>query len=381
MTRLARGARSRPRFLIVAVTGRALAASAARAGYSAIVLDYFADRDTCALATTCRAVAAARGLRFDRRRLLEAKVAMTSASHCAGLVYGSGFEGRPDLLARLARGLRLYGNAPSVVAAVKDPGRFFGLLDRLGIRHPEVRLTSPTDPAGWLIKQPGGAGGAQVRHAGRLPAKGPGYFQRLAPGRPLSALFLANGRRACILGFNEQWTVRARSDLPFLYGGAVGGIGLPPAIEGDVRSKLDALVSATGLVGLNGIDFLLHGGTWSVLEVNPRPTATMELYDPDYPRGLFEWHLRACEGELPARPARPRAVRAHAIVRAASNARATAAFDLSEWCRDVPHPGTCFAPGDPVCTVHAAAADAERTLALLRRRHALVERMLREAAA
>jgi predicted ATP-grasp superfamily ATP-dependent carboligase len=74
-------------------------------------------------------------------------------------------------------------------------------------------------------------------------------------------------------------------------------------------------------------------------------------------------------------------VRAHAIVRAASNARATAAFDLSEWCRDVPHPGTCFAPGDPVCTVHAAAADAERTLTLLYRRHALVEHMLREAAA
>jgi predicted ATP-grasp superfamily ATP-dependent carboligase len=74
-------------------------------------------------------------------------------------------------------------------------------------------------------------------------------------------------------------------------------------------------------------------------------------------------------------------VRAHAIVRAASNTQATAAFDLSEWCRDVPQPGTFFAPGDPVCTVHAAAADAQRAVTLLHRRHALVERLLREAAA
>jgi predicted ATP-grasp superfamily ATP-dependent carboligase len=107
----------------------------------------------------------------------------------------------------------------------------------------------------------------------------------------------------------------------------------------------------------------------------------MELYDPDYPCGLFDWHLRACNGELPPSPARPRAIRAHAVVYASGYERMSAEFQPPEWCRDVPHPGASFAPGEPVCTVHAAAADAERTSTLLRRRRRHLERLLRETAA
>jgi predicted ATP-grasp superfamily ATP-dependent carboligase len=367
-------------YLVVAVTGRALAASAARGGHRVVVLDLFADRDTRAVATACRPVVSARGLRFDRRVLLEAAATLAPAPS-AGLVYGSGFEGRTGLLARLARGRPLYGNPPEVVAAVRDPATVFPLLDRLGLPHPDVRLAPPPDPAGWLVKRPGSAGGAQVRHAGTHRAPPGAYFQRFEAGLTLSALFLADGRRACVLGINRQWTAPGRPDLPFLYGGAVGGVALPRAALREIKAGLDALVAATGLVGLNGLDFILRGDRWFALELNPRPTATVELYDPDYPRGLFDWHLRACRGELPARAATPRAVRAHAILHAAGPTQADPGLAFPEWCRDVPLPGTRFAPGDPVCTVHAAAADADRALALLRRRYAAVEGALRAAPA
>jgi uncharacterized protein len=366
-------------FLIVAVTGRALAASAARAGHRAIVLDCFADRDTRTVATESRSVATAGGLRFDRRALLAAAQAV--GSRCAGLVYGSGFEACPGLLLRLAQGLRLYGNAPSVVAAVRDPRSFFGVLDRVGIRYPEVRLAAPAESAGWLVKQAGGAGGTHIRPAGHGPLRAGGYYQRLARGRTLSALFLADGHRAFVIGFNEQWIARARPTVPYLYGGAISGISLPPTVEQDIREKLDALVAVTGLVGLNGLDFLLHEEKWSTLEVNPRPTATVELHDPDYARGLFDWHLRACTGKLPDHPATPRAIRAHAIVYATSYGRMSAGFEPPQWCRDVPHPGASFMPGAPVCTVHATATDAERACTLLHRRRTRIERLLRRAAA
>ena len=377
-------------FLIAAVTGRALAASAARSGVPVVVLDCFADRDTRGLARRCRSVVARQGLRFDTRALLAAAAELAPWGRCAGLVYGSGFEGRTGLLGRLARGRRLYGNEPSVVAAVKDVRRFLPLLDRLGIRYPETRFTAPPPPqarparlapAGWLVKHPGGAGGAHVRRAARRPVRADAYFQRFEEGRSLSALFLADGRRASVIGFNEQWTASVRRDLPFLYGGAVGGVALPAVVESELRAKLDALVAATGLVGLNGLDFLLRGRRWLALEVNPRPTATVELYDPDYPQGLFDWHLRACEGELPDRTARPRAVRAHAVVYAPAGGHVTAAFRFPRWCRDLPHPGTWVAPGEPVCTVHAAASDRARAVALVRRRCALLERTGIEAAA
>ncbi len=61
-----------PPFLVVAVTGRALAASAARGGHRVAVLDCFADRDTRELAAGCRSVVSPRALRLDSRALLRA---------------------------------------------------------------------------------------------------------------------------------------------------------------------------------------------------------------------------------------------------------------------------------------------------------------------
>jgi predicted ATP-grasp superfamily ATP-dependent carboligase len=364
-------------FLIVAVTGRALAASAARGGHRAVVLDCFADRDTRAIAA-CRPVVSAHRLRLDSRALLQAARALAPG---APLVYGSGFEGRTGLLHRLAAGRVLYGNRPEVVAAMRDPARFFPLLDRLGIEHPEVRRSRPADPGGWLVKRPGGAGGAHVRYAGAGHPPADAYYQRLERGSTLSVLFLADGARARVLGVNRQWTAPARAELPFLYGGAVGGVRLARPVEREIRAGLDALVAAGGLVGINGIDFILRGTRWLVLELNPRPTATTELYDADYPGGLFEWHLRACRGQLPERPATLRAIRAHAVFHADMPTRAEAGFVFPPWCRDIPVAGTRFEAGDPVCTVHASAADEERALALLRRRHAALRGALNEAAA
>jgi predicted ATP-grasp superfamily ATP-dependent carboligase len=366
-------------YLVAAVTGRALAASAVRGGHPVVVLDYFADRDTRALAGAWRSVVAARGMRFDQRALLTA--AQELAPVPAGLVYGSGFEGRTGLLALLARGRPLHGNRPDVVAAVRDPARFFPLLDELGIPHPAVRLTPPSDPRGWLIKQPGGAGGGHIRPATSRRAPVGAYYQHFELGHALSVLFLADGRRTRVLGINRQWTAAARPGRPFLYGGAVGGVTLSEALEREIRSGLQALVAETGLIGLNGLDFILRRGRWSVLELNPRPTATFELYDPDYPHGLFDWHLRACHGELPDRAATRRAIRAHAVLYATAAARTGPRFEFPDWCRDIPVADTQYSPGDPICTVHASATDADRAVALLRRRCTLVERALRKAAA
>jgi predicted ATP-grasp superfamily ATP-dependent carboligase len=379
-TRIAMPSETAP-ILVVAVTGRALAASAARAGRPVVVLDYFADRDTCALAVACRAVAFKHALRFDRRRLLAAAATLAPASHSAGLVYGSGFEGRISLLASLSAGRPLHGNPPAVVSTVRTPAQFFPLLDRLGISYPEVRYTAPSDPVCWLVKEPGGAGGTRVRFADRrrIPAKA--YFQRLMPGRVCSVLFLADGRRAWVVGFNEQWTSAANARLPFLYGGAVGRIALPSIVEQDLRLRLDALVMASGLVGLNGLDFLLHDEAWSALEVNPRPTATIELYDPDYEHGLFEAHLAACRRELPRGAPNTSLARASTIVRAAHPWQVTESFTFPDWCRDLPQPGTSFAAGDPVCTAHAESDDARGAAVLVRQRQEIAERAFAEEAA
>ncbi len=368
-------------YLVVAITGRALAASAGRGNLPVVVLDCFADRDTFDASRACRAVAAPNSIRLDRRALLAAARELAPPEGCAGLVYGSGFEGRPELVSRLSVGRRLFGNSAAVIEAVRDPSRCFPLLHRLGMRYPEVSQTIPPALSGWLTKHAGGAGGAQVRHADRRALGSGGYYQRWHAGRTLSALFLADGTRALLLGINEQWNSSARLDRPFLYGGAVGGIQLPEPVESNLRSRLDALVAATGLVGLNGLDFLLCNDEWFVLELNPRPTATMELYDPDYPEGLFQWHLRACAGELPETPAMSRVSRAHAVVHSAAACTVSGGFSFPPCCRDLPQPGTRLAIGDPICTVHAEAADPEQAIGLVRTNKEAVESALLAGAA
>src|SRR3954451_1147403 len=113
------------RLLIVAVSGRALAQSAGRAGYRPVVLDLFADQDTRAASSVSRRVNVPGTLRIDPGRLLETVRRLAPG---AGLVYGSGFEGRPALLEQLSRGRALYGNTPATVRSVRDPARFFPLL-------------------------------------------------------------------------------------------------------------------------------------------------------------------------------------------------------------------------------------------------------------
>ncbi len=361
-----------PPLLVAAVSGRALAQSARRGGYRATVLDCFADRDTRAAAHQWRTVAAPGSLRLDRRALLDAAAELAPA---APLVYGSGFEARPGLLSRLAQQHEILGNPPAVVGSVKDPRRFFPLLDGLAIPHPEVRLDPPSSPEGWLVKHGGGAGGTHVQPAGSRPPRRGDYFQRLEPGRPLSALFLADGRRALILGFNEQWTSRARAGLPYLFGGAVGRVPIPVPVAAHIGDRLDALVAGTGLAGLNGLDFLLDGERWSVLELNPRPTATLDLYDPDYDDGLLHHHIEACRAALPP-AARTGPARAQGIVHAGAGWRAAPGFAFPSWCRDIPNPGTTIQPGDPVCTVHAEADHPADAIGLVREREQELHRMI-----
>ena len=61
-----------------------------------------------------------------------------------------------------------------------------------------------------------------------------------------------------------------------------------------------AVTEAFGLVGLNGIDFVLREGEPYVLEINPRYSASMELIERGGRLSVFEAHVAACGGDLPA---------------------------------------------------------------------------------
>src|ERR671924_99661 len=129
--------------LIAAVSGRALAASARRAGFVPLVADCFGDDDTLALshAHVRLRLDSTRGI--DSEELLWALQRLAEPHRPLGLVCGTGFEDRPELLARIARRWRLLGNAPETIAQLKDPASFAALCRKTAVPHPQTSVDPP----------------------------------------------------------------------------------------------------------------------------------------------------------------------------------------------------------------------------------------------
>lgn len=336
--------------LIAAISGRALAQAARADGFAPLVADLFGDDDTHAVAASVERLPGPlrRGLR--ERPLRRALSRLAAGRNPIGLVVGSGFERRPETLTRFA--MPVFSNAPDAVHSVKDPVLLAGLSERLGIPHPSIRLDQA--PAhGWLSKRSGAAGGGHVRYAtaAREVARGR-YVQQRVPGEPISALFLANGSICRILGFSEQWTA-PRPGHPFRYGGAAQPARLDQGFTEALGRAVHAVAEAVGLRGLCSADFLVESGGFHLLEINPRPGATLDLFAQP---GLFCAHLAGCRGEAISALPTPSCARASAIAYARRRILLPPGFDWPDWTADRQPAGVLVPTHAPFCTVHAEAA-------------------------
>jgi predicted ATP-grasp superfamily ATP-dependent carboligase len=360
---------------LVALSAGALARSAARAGLRALALDLFADADTIEHAAKTIRVTARQGeLGFDPDALLAAL--REHAPEGLPVVLGAGFEDAPDLMGAIDRRNPLRGARPETVARLKDPFAFARLLSSLGVPHPDVTATLPAsnEPAGWLSKRMGGSGGAHIRGAegGATPGR---YIQRRAAGWPLSVLFAADGRAAKLLFFSEQWADPS-PEAPFRYGGAVGPVDAPSSLTRACAAALDRIVAATGLAGLASADLLAEGDAFTLLEINPRPGATLDLFDAGDMPSLLGVHLAACEGRLPASPPPPGTARAAAVFYAEAPV-SVEGVARPVWTADWPSCEEAIPAGAPVCTVLAEGASPSAARALLQRRRAALAESLR----
>lgn len=364
-------------WLVVGVTVRALVQAAARHGHRVCAIDAFADREVI---EACEGRVVRLETRIDwsldeaqlGRALAEAGARFGAEGFC-GVIAGSGFDSLPALRSRLARSAPLYGCAAATIRAVRDPRAWFALLDRVGAAHPAVRFEAPPAARGWLVKSASGSGGWHVqrwRRGGALAADG--YFQRHARGRPASVLFAADGRSARVLGW--QWQLLAPTrELPWRYGGIMTAPDMPTPVRTTVSELVARLVAAVPLRGLASLDFLVDGDRVQILELNPRPTASIALY-PE--RDLFGLHIRASVGalyedgrSLPAPASATVApARGEAVLFAPAPVYVCDARAWPAWCNDLPAAATRFERGDPVCTVHASAPTVRGLRARLARR-------------
>jgi predicted ATP-grasp superfamily ATP-dependent carboligase len=347
--------------LVVTVSGRALAASARRAGFVPLVADFFADADTRQIAHSCYKLDDLKG-GFQWKALAPALEALAEAAPLPllGVVYGSGFEDRPTLLAKIAERWPLLGNGPSVVERVKSPEVLFTELARLGIPHPRTVMDPAAAGSGWLAKRQGGAGGSHIvtslvaaaSTAGRRSIKGRTYFQEKLEGRPVSAQFAGAGTSAQVLGFSEQWAAPT-SRAKWRYGGAARPAELSPDLEARLTDSVERVAECFDLKGLGSADFLVNGEEFYLLEINPRPGATLDIFDSEA-EPLLRIHLEAVlENRLPTALRNLPAATAAAIVYATEPITVSQTMIWPDWTFDRPHIGERIDKDRPICTVWA----------------------------
>jgi predicted ATP-grasp superfamily ATP-dependent carboligase len=364
---------SRRSLVLAGVSTRALAVSAARAGWQVTTVDAFADLDLRAVATV-----------LTLPRKARARFTPSAAARAASLVtteaaaYTSNFENHPDAVAMLSEGRRLLGNTPHVLEQIRNPFTLMRALGRRGFAVPDTRGSAPpvASPGQWLRKprRSGGGHATVAWRRGSLPRST--YLQARIAGIPGSIAFLADGRKAVPIGISRQLVgERAFGSRGFRYCGSLLASGHRLFDRGDevaevARALATAVTEEFGLLGLNGLDFVARKGIPYPIEVNPRYSASMELVERATRASLFAMHERACGGVLPEELAAPRMVVGKAVVFAR---RAVTIGESRRWAgqaiADIPHPGERIPRGRPICTVFAEARNAD----------ACHERLVREA--
>jgi len=369
-------ARSGTRVLVAGVSARALAESAANAGYPVTSLDAFGDLDQGA-GVTALSLSRDFGVTFSAASAARAATSIETET----VVYLSPFENHPSSVSRLAEGRTLWGNDASVLKRVRDPSLVAELL------VPDRQRGPATLDDRWLLKPRASGGGHGIAwwQPGDVVPKG-SYVQRFVDGVAGSIVFVAAGGRACPMGLTRQLVGEsAFGATGFRYCGSI------LAAAHDVQFERDAVVLEAAchlaniaahefaLVGVNGIDFVARDGTPVVTEVNPRYSASMELVERAYGLSVFGAHAAACGvGDLPSFELARARVGMRAFGKAILFARHDVVCgDTRPWLddatvRDVPHPGEHIPAGRPVCTVFADADDSAACHSALEQRAATV---------
>jgi len=379
------GAPAQQPILLAGITVRMLAELAARAGYSVVSLDYFGDAD---LRRLCPGISLLR----DRNMGYTPEILVNTAGEidAPSVVYGASLENHPHHVARLARNRTLLGNTPQTLQRVRDPWQLAASLGSAGFCFPQTirpGVDLEPDPGkAWLWKplHSGGGHGVQAWR-GQAFAK-EGILQERLAGLVGSAAFVANGRTAIVVGLTEQFI---GNELFGARGFRYCGNMLPPplprdelrALLAEVRAIANLLTTEFGLRGLNGLDFIWQNGRAWTIEVNPRPTAPLELMEQAYDLQLFAAHLQAFFGQLPFFDLESALRDAPAAGKAILFAEKDITVgDTGYWfergIRDIPYPGEQIKQGNPVCTVLATAASPESCKHKLERRVAEIKTWL-----
>lgn len=384
--------------VIVGASVRAFAESARRAGWRVHAADLFGDLDLAAVADS---VVVARG---GAQGYPGSLVAACRRFPPAAVCYTGALENHPDVIAALAVKRTLLGARPEAVRAARDVTILAAAAAAAGLLFPETRFDAAGVPrdGSFLVKPVAGAGGRGIDRwtatAARRARPAGAIWQRRVAGTAWSTAHAVASHGAELLGASRQLLGRPWCGAGgFAWCGAIG-VGRAE-IPRPLRRQFDrvgTMLVGLALTGMVGVDVVVDGrGRVWVVEINPRPTASMELVERATGRSIAAAHLAACGAGAPlpvgtsATRDDPPGTKAVLFATAATPIdaglpvrleSATAAWREADggWpaVADIPRPGQVIARGGPLLTLFAPRGPDRDATALLRRRAAAIAAVL-----
>ncbi len=355
--------------LIIANSGRMLAQLAKQEGYAPLVIDCFADQDTQDYALQV--------IKVNSLELSEVKHALfllSQQGEITHVIYGSGFENHQSTLSYLEQNFIVLGNSFQVFSTVQDKPAFFLMLKTHNVDYPPTSFHRAEDNANWLIKPLAGEGGIGIkRYEKETVNKKLYYWQKIIQGTAKSVLFIANGAEYKIIGFHKQFMTKI-DQYEFVFSGVMNQLVVANALRQKLRGILDTLVVELSLTGINSLDFIENDEQCSILEINARPSASINLYN----SALFSAHINSYFPGSGLNTIKPlKAYKAYKIIFTEQMLIINTVIDWPSWVVDIPCLGTIIHTGEPICSIIAGGKNEQQVEDLLLSRQQQLMNLLR----
>ena len=364
------------RILVIGINIRHIASSASRAGHEVFAVDCYCDVD---LARWAKETA-----KMPRDGAKELLAFYVEKFRPDAVVLGPGLEEAS------VPGVPVLNNPPEKTAQVSDKLWLAGWLEEKGFPFINTEIVDVAHNLcfPFLIKPRKGAGGVGCRivespselkmHESTEKSMHEGIeddliAQELIIGCPASVSVIGSGQAARAIAVNEQLIGLSWAGAKgFRYSGNITPLAPPQCGIGQMAEEI---IAKLGLVGSNGVDFLLTEKGPVVVEVNSRFQGSLDTVELSGADNVFQAHLQSFLGRLPERPAPPRCTAGRVIVYAPRDLTIEADL-VRDWTADVPGKGSRIAADDPVLSILATGSDRDEVMALLKRRTALLGRTI-----
>jgi len=395
-----------PTIAVVGFSARAAAQSAKRQGFKVVAVDLCADRD---LLEDCSA-----HYRLDNPNWPDA---MASKHPTATLLLTGGMEHRTAWVDRCHSHSERFGSTGVQLQSMRKLANWakwaaasdLGWPKTMSVEEFESQPILSVGNSDWLVKPFQSGGGIEIGTIDFDVRNQPlnresVYIQQRMAGETIGVTFLSSLFGSTFIGATAAWaTESSATDRRYVYRGSYGPI---PLSKNNVE-KLQRFAAIagreSGLLGVWQADFLLHEGELTLLEINPRWSASMDLLDVGLALRLVEKHntsvrgmvtsnaldqlaLKACEGSLqwPERTLGKLIVYAvHPLIVTKCQSdmwwSSRWTMDLpSEFNRclfaDIPTAGTSIPAGGPILTVMNSGSAKESVLIALETAGSAVQR-------